>query len=509
MSDKLILSPSDRITRSCGAPIRRQRSAGLPGAWDTTVWPSPTRTTSTACGNLSSACHEEGLTPIVGAEITDPNKKHRAVCLVKDATGYANLCRLITRRHRDPAFDLSTTLPHLAGGLLVLVTHAGLLAAWHRAGVHTAAALPRRPPSPFHPMVQTARDLDVPLVATPGSFFLEPDGFAVHRLLRAIAGNTASSRLGPGDVAPIDAWLAPPEEYHRRFNHCPEALGSNTREIADELTFTGPAFGLVMPPWKDGQGRSADSCLRQAAYAGARSRYGQELNEAVVERLEHELAVIARMDFSAYFLVVEQIVSQSPRTCGRGSAAASLVAYCLNITNVCPVKHNLYFGRFLNPGRRTHRTSTSILPGTNGTRSSTGCSTALPATRPWWPAISCSSPAWPCGRRPRFSACPMPRSAKSPGACPGSGSRGELDAGLLEKSATAPGNPPPGFRRPLAADHGPGPADHRHPAPPVRASRRRGDHPGIPSTAMSPSKRPPKGCPSSSGTKTAPRTPAW
>ena len=71
----------------------------------------------------------------------------------------------------------------------------------------------------------------------------------------------------------------------------------------------------------------------------------------MVERLEHELATIARMGFSAYFLVVERIVTRSPRTCGRGSGAASLVAYCLGITNVCPVKHNLYFGRFLNPGR--------------------------------------------------------------------------------------------------------------------------------------------------------------
>lgn len=296
------------------------------------------------------ACHAEGLTPIVGAEITDPNQKGRAVCLVKDAAGYANLCRLITRRQRDPVFDLSTALPHLAGGLLVLTTHAGLLAAWHRAGVHTAAALPRRPPSPFHPLIQTARGLDIPLVATPGSFFLEPNGFDVHQLMRAIADNTALSRLGPGDVAPQDAWLASVKEYRRRFVHCPEAL-DNTGTLADALTFTGPAFGLVMPPWEDRRGRSADDCLRRAAYAGARNRYGKELTEAVVARLEHELTVIAHMDFCAYFLVVQEIVRQSPRTCGRGSAAASLVAYCLGITNVCPVKHNLYFGRFLNPGR--------------------------------------------------------------------------------------------------------------------------------------------------------------
>ena len=308
--------------------------------------------TDNLCGlwKFLHACREEGLAPIVGAEITDPNHNHRAVCLVKDAAGYANLCRLITRRHRDPAFALSSALPGLADGLLVLVNQAGLLAAWHRAGVHTAAALPRHPPSPFHPVLQTARRLGIPVVATPGSFFAEPGGFAVHRLLRAIAGNTDLSRIAPGNAAPADAWLAPPEEYRRRFDHCRQAL-DNTVEIAGQLGFSGPDFGLVMPPWRDKMGRNADDCLRRAAYAGARSRYGRELGEAVVERLEHELAVIARMGFSAYFLVVKEIVSHSPRTCGRGSAAASLVAYCLGITNVCPVKHNLYFGRFLNPGR--------------------------------------------------------------------------------------------------------------------------------------------------------------
>jgi error-prone DNA polymerase len=296
------------------------------------------------------ACHAEGLTPIVGAEITNPNPKHRAVCLVKNAAGYANLCRLITQRHQDPGFDLSTALPRLAGGLLVLVTHADLLAVWHRAGVHTAAALPGCPRSPFHPLVQTARRLGIPLVATPGSFFVEPDGFVVHRLLRAIAGNKTLSRLGADDTAPEKAWLATPETYRRRFTQLSEAI-ENTRNMAEALTFTGPNFGTVMPPWEANRGHSADDCLRRTAYAGARSRYGEELGEAVVERLEHELAVIARMGFSAYFLVVKDIVSQSPRTCGRGSAAASLVAYCLGITNVCPVKHSLYFGRFLNPGR--------------------------------------------------------------------------------------------------------------------------------------------------------------
>ena len=109
-----------------------------------------------------------------------------------------------------------------------------------------------------------------------------------------------------------------------------------------------------MQPWSCSipLGESAGEHLRDTAYRGARHRYGNDLPETVVDRLEHELAVIERMGFSSYFLVVRDIVTQSPRICGRGSGAASLVAYCLGITNVCPVKHNLYFERFLNPGRK-------------------------------------------------------------------------------------------------------------------------------------------------------------
>jgi error-prone DNA polymerase len=106
-----------------------------------------------------------------------------------------------------------------------------------------------------------------------------------------------------------------------------------------------------MPPWHDSRNRSNALELREAAYDGARQRYGEDLPEPVVDRLEHELRIIGEMNFCAYFLLVQDIVRRSPRTCGRGSGAASLVAYCLGITNVCPVKHNLYFGRFLNPGR--------------------------------------------------------------------------------------------------------------------------------------------------------------
>ena len=161
-------------------------------------------------------------------------------------------------------------------------------------------------------------------------------------MLRAIDLNTTLSRLEPVDTAPPDAWLAGPDVYQQRFAPCPETI-SATYAIAERLAFTGPAFGLVMPPWEHDDRRDADTHLRKTAYAGAKKRYGSELSEPVVERLDHELGIIAKMRFSAYFLVVQEIIQNSPRICGRGSGAASLVAYCLGITNVCPLKHNLYF----------------------------------------------------------------------------------------------------------------------------------------------------------------------
>ncbi|RLC14489.1 MAG: DNA polymerase III subunit alpha, partial [Deltaproteobacteria bacterium] len=297
-----------------------------------------------------SACRHEGLQPIVGAELTDPHSERRVVCLVENAAGYGNLCRILTQRHLNADFNIKEVVMAHARGLCFLVTNPGLMKAWHDAGVWVAAHMPRRPLLGSHPLCCMADHLKVPLVATPSSFFLSSEDVPIHRLLRAIDKNTTLSRLKSRDVAPNDAWLASPETYATRFAICPEAIRA-TWKIAARLTFTGPSFGTVMPPWQDHKGRSTTACLRDAVYKGAMERYGRELAEPVVERIENELRIVDDMGFPAYFLIVRDIVKHSPRTCGRGSGAASIIAYCLGITNVCPLKHNLYFERFLNPGR--------------------------------------------------------------------------------------------------------------------------------------------------------------
>ncbi|RJP79652.1 MAG: DNA polymerase III subunit alpha, partial [Desulfobacteraceae bacterium] len=241
--------------------------------------------------------------------------------------------------------------PVYSEGLAVLVRTPELLRDFFESGVTVAAALSGGSGDMPFRLRQSARFLGVPAVLAPHAFFLRPEDWNIHRVLRAIDRNTSLSRLDFEDTAYSDAFPASPEVYLQKFAAWPDIL-QETEKLADCLRFTGPEHSVVMPPWEGSDGnRSAADVLREDVYQGAFRRYGDELPETVVERLEYELAVIAEKGFSSYFLVVRDIVSQSPRICGRGSGAASLAAYCLGITNVCPVKHNLYFERFLNPGR--------------------------------------------------------------------------------------------------------------------------------------------------------------
>ena len=303
-----------------------------------------------------AACREYNLRPIVGAELTDPNSAGRAVCLVKTNEGYSNLCRLITRRHRDKDFSLKHALPEMSKGLITLTRSPELLAHWCSLRVKgmdldLGAALPRAPLSSAHPLCQLALKNGIPMVATPGSFFLHPQDHDAHAMVRAIDENTSLSRIEPGNLAPANAFLGSPEHYAKKFAALPQAVKA-TYELGDRLEFQGPDFGIVMPPYKLPQGRTAQELLRENTMAGATKRYGSSLPGNVIQRIDYELSIIAEKNFSSYFLVVADIVSQASRICGRGSGAASIVAYCLGITNVCPIKHNLYFERFLNPGRQ-------------------------------------------------------------------------------------------------------------------------------------------------------------
>ncbi|MDR3630267.1 MAG: DNA polymerase III subunit alpha [Desulfocapsaceae bacterium] len=307
-----------------------------------------------------SACRQEKLRPVVGAEISEPQGSRLATCLVKNAVGYRNLCQLLTKRHCQ-GLILAEDLPGRAEGLLALTDDLSLLQELHRQGVQAAADLGSQPSAIGRELRSWALKAGVTAVATPKSVMGTAEEKELYWLLRAIAGNTSLSRLPTYEQSKSVWALESADEYRKRFAVWPEVVPA-TDSLAEQCAFTGPEFGTVMPPWRNSgatEKGDAATVLRQQAYLGARHRYGDDLGEAVVERLEHELRIIGEMGFPSYFLVVHDIVHRKGpdglrrkrRICGRGSGAASLVAYCLEITNVCPIKYNLYFERFLNPGR--------------------------------------------------------------------------------------------------------------------------------------------------------------
>ena len=136
----------------------------------------------------------------------------------------------------------------------------------------------------------------------------------------------------------------------RHVPHVPEAL-TNTRLITEQCCTDWDFRETIFPSFRQLSANAAFETLRTKTYEGACWRYGA-MTQVVTGRIEHELAVIREKGYADYFLVVDEIVKQAPRTCGRGSAAASIVSYCLGITHVDPIRHNLLFERFLNPGRQ-------------------------------------------------------------------------------------------------------------------------------------------------------------
>ena len=288
-----------------------------------------------------------GLRPVLGAEVTGAG--HRAVVLVKTAEGYANLCRLLSGRHCDPRFELIDAVRANRAGLILLSDDLAALAAWRQDSPHDLFA--ELSPGPtMHRTLEFATSHGIAPVATNRVHYITPEDHEVHRLLRAIATRTTLSRLSPDDCCAAGRWLAPPEDFAKHFPHVPEAL-YNTRRIADECWTDWDFSPTVFPAFRNWSDDDAFRVLRDKTLAGARRRYGT-LSEAVLGRIEHELEIIRQKRYAHYFLVVEEIVRRSPLTCGRGSAAASIVAYCLGLTHVDPIRHRLYFERFLNPVRR-------------------------------------------------------------------------------------------------------------------------------------------------------------
>jgi len=198
-----------------------------------------------------------------------------------------------------------------------------------------------------------SKEFGVPIVATNNGHFLKPEEHLHHRVLNAIRTGSLLTKVAPPDITSAEAYFKSPAEMQRAFPDHPEALAA-TLEIAERCNLELPLGKPIFPECTVPEGESPFSYLWKLCFDGARRRY-QPLTPPVLARLTHELEVINQLHLAPYFLLVWEIVEEAKRrgipAVARGSAASSIVTYCLGISRVCPLRWGLYFERFLNEQR--------------------------------------------------------------------------------------------------------------------------------------------------------------
>jgi DNA polymerase-3 subunit alpha len=206
------------------------------------------------------------------------------------------------------------------------------------------------------PLLEIARKLHAPLLATNDSHYTHKHDADAHDALLCVQTGALKSDTNRLKFDGEEFYIKSAVEMRHLFRELPESC-DNTLWIAERADVELQFDNAVLPAFAVPEGHDEDSYLRELVLEGAKERYGQSPALHVLERIEYELDVIKSMGFSAYFLVVWDLVryARSNRIRvgpGRGSAAGSCVAFCLKIVDIDPIKYDLLFERFLNPGRK-------------------------------------------------------------------------------------------------------------------------------------------------------------
>jgi DNA-directed DNA polymerase III PolC len=310
------------------------------------------------------------------------------VLLAADMEGYSNLCQLTTLRHLGTTElaknDLEecdgrpVTLEELAKHVKGIIALCPLSTRLHDADDRRGTACRARPEwfavlkdifadrlwieiqhlSPgdgrtLREAERIGRELGIPLVATNNVYFLRPEEHLHHRAVNAVRTGGLLTTVGAPDITTGEAWFKPAAEMQKLFPDHPQLLHA-TLDIADRCNLELTLNKTIFPEFPVPEGESAFSYLWKLCFAGAQRRY-RPLRPEVLSRLTHELGVIEKLHLAPYFLLVWEIVEEAKRrgipAVARGSAASSMVTYCLGISCVCPLRWGLYFERFLNEQR--------------------------------------------------------------------------------------------------------------------------------------------------------------
>ena len=337
------------------------------------------------------ACQNAGIKPILGLEINllPPAELHLPtnsggypfVLLAMDLSGWANLCRLSSHLLISSGGDAFSPCPlgklmEYSGGIIALtggtrslldhlVGHALTNEALQFLGVLKQIFPDRLYVEIMQPNLDTeiaARRLaaladkaSLPVAATQDVFYRTPPEQELQATLTAMRLNCRLANLPDQSTAPAGSFFTSAETMAARFAWLPQAI-ANTETIASRCQLELPLGKARFPKIPLPPDTTAIQVLTQKAYRGAQRIYGK-ITPEIQFRLDHELEVIAERGFEPIFLIMEELLDYARKVAvpfsSRGSAASSLVAHCLGITIPDPLKHDLYFERFLNPARST------------------------------------------------------------------------------------------------------------------------------------------------------------
>ena len=334
---------------------------------------------------FSVAARQHNVRAIIGCELSMEDGSILPV-LVENRAGYKNLCELLTQAHlrseKGKCAVRWDEISQFAEGLMALFNASF---ANCRASVSDANPSRRFTETPYkligtlidafgrenvfveiqrhfirgeervnRELIDLARAHRVPLIATNGVQYAKLYGREVLDVFTCIREHTHLDAAGKLLTQNAERHLKNDREMRAIFADLPEAI-ENTSRLAERLTFSLENLGYEFPEYPVPAGHTMDSFLRTIVWFGAQQRYAA-ISAKVKRQLEEELALITKLGFPGYFLIVWDIVNfcreHNIMVQGRGSAANSAVCYCLGITPVDPVENHLVFERFLNESRK-------------------------------------------------------------------------------------------------------------------------------------------------------------
>ena len=338
------------------------------------------------------ACKKEGIKPILGCEVytaprsmkdKDPRQdaeQGHLILLAKDNNGYRNLMKLVSLGFTDgfyykPRIDYEL-LKEYHEGLIALSACLGgdipqkLINGDYEGAKNLAVKLNSiMGDGNFYlelqynglseqiivneGLVKISQETGIPLIATNDVHYVYREDAKAQDILICI--QTAKTLNDPDRMQfeSDELYLKSPQEMWEHFKAYPEAL-QNTVRVAEQCNVEIKFGELHLPKYDVPEGKDSFEYLREQCVKGFKERYGDDMTQ--FQRLEYELSVIKQMGYVDYFLIVWDFIKYARDNNimvgpGRGSAAGSMVAYCLGITKVDPIKYNLLFERFLNPER--------------------------------------------------------------------------------------------------------------------------------------------------------------